>query len=351
MKKALLLLPLFACQLPLASNQQKENTKALEAENRSLKQELEALRKELASLRAPSPNPPNAVAPLLVTLPGPGSYPSSGPTSNPGELESRVLLGRAEQDQLAKQYGEGYVADRYRQALINTPDDPAALYLAARFSPDADDQMAYCLKAVSLAPSFGFGHHCLSVAHQKKGDGVAALAAAQEALKYSAAVEISANSKALSQREMKWYTPSLSWLGGEAKVIREFSLGPARTSVSLHNVKRGLSCAASLREEEAWKGCAGVVCGDASFSYYFDGPEDPYYDHTEACGEALVFTDQGGKTLLSETALPCSRLNTGKTVSAPVSICLPSTDAQIGEMRLNLPGNNEPLSSTTNNAQ
>jgi len=48
---------------------------------------------------------------------------------------------------------------------------------------------------------------------------------------------------------------------------------------------------------EAFGGCAGVVCLKAHFSYEFGGPPDPFYDHAEVCGEALVFTVQPTKIL------------------------------------------------------
>ena len=348
MRHGLLPLLLSACQLPAGFSPQQGSSELaqLKQENQNLKDQLERLVVDLKTLRAaPALIPQAHGSPVLVTLPGVSatSSPASGPASNPSEIEARALLGRAEQNKLLSQYDEEYVADMYRRALSSAPDDPAALYLAARFSPDPDDQLAYCQKAAALLPSFGFAHHCASVAYRKKGDGLKALSSAEQAQKYSAAIEISANAKELARKEMKWFSQPLAWLSAEASATREFSLGLAKTSATLRGFSQGLSCSASLRDASPWKDCAGVVCGEVIVSYHFDGPEDPYYGHTEVCGEQLIFTDQGGKTLPSETKLPCSRLDSGKAISAAVSVCLPTQSEQLYKIHLNIPGVQAPL--------
>jgi hypothetical protein len=339
---------LGACQLPTTFSPP-SNTKEvtqLKQENQSLKDQLEKLNSELKALRAaPALLSQSHANPVLVTLPGasPSSYPTSGPASNPSQVEERTLVGRAAQNKLVSEYGEEYTADVYRKMLSEAPDDPAALYLAARFSPDPDDQLAYCQKALEFLPRFGFAHHCVSVAYRKKGDGPKALAQAEEAQKYSASVEISANAKELKQKEMKWFTQSLAWLSADASTTREFSLGLAKTSATLRGFSKGLACSASLRTSLPWRDCAGVVCGEVVFAYDFNGPEDPYYSHTQVCGEQLIFSDQAGETLASETKLACSRLDTGKTISAQVSVCLSSQDEQINKVHIDVPGIQSPL--------
>jgi hypothetical protein len=338
---------LSACQLPAGFSPQPnpEETAQLKQENQNLKIQLDTLTADLKTLQFTPTllTPPNA-NPVLVTLPGSStSFPTSGPASNPSEVEAHTLLGRAAQSKLLTEYGTEYVADLYRRKLSDSPDDPAALYLAARFSPDPDDQLAYCQKAIALLPSFGFAHHCTSVAYRKKGDGPKALSQAEEAQKYSAAVEISANIKELKQKEMKWFSQPLVWLSAKASVTREFSLGLAETSAMLRGFSKGLSCSASLRTSLPWRDCAGVVCGEVVFGYNFNGPEDPYYSHAEVCGEHLIFTDQGGKTLPSETKLPCSRVDTGKTITAIASVCLPTQSEQLHKVHLDIPGVQAPL--------
>ena len=347
MRLCVLSLFLSACQLPAGFSPQPNSEEArLKTENQTLKTQLNTLTANLKTLQSTPTllTLPN-INPVLVALPGasPTSFPGSGPASNPSEVEARTLLGRAEQNKLLSEYGTEYVADLYRKQLSSSPDDPAALYLAARFSPDPDDQLAYCQKAIALLPSFGFAHHCTSVAYRKKGEGQKALLQAEEAQNYSAAVEISANTKELKQKEMKWFSQPLAWLSAEANVTREFSLGLAKTSATLRGFSKGLACGASLRASLPWRDCAGVICGEVVFSYNFNGPEDPYYSHAEVCGEQLIFTDQSGKTLPSETKLPCSRVDTGKTVTAVASVCLPTQSEQLNKVHLNIPGVQAPL--------
>jgi hypothetical protein len=315
-----LALLLSACQTPSFAGQSGELDRVRE-ENGQLREENVRLKEDIAALKAKQGDPGAA-----ISLPASASAPAS--------LEAQALRGRAEQDKLAAEW----------QNLAAAPDDPVALYLAARFSLDPDEQLSLCDKAQKIAPDFGFAHHCLSLAYQKKGDAEHALAAATRAKKLSAAVEISDNAKKLSRRGMDWFTQNLTGLAGEASATRVFSLGPATTRVSLSEVKKGLACGAeALPDDEAFGSCAGVVCLKARFSYEFSGPPDPYYDHAEVCGEALVFADREGKTLRSRTELPCSRVDSGKSISAKTVLCLPSEEVRLGSARLSIPGQSTPL--------
>lgn len=324
------LLLLGACQIAAGGLGQDEAGR-LREENEALRQEIGHLKKLLDASSAKPSSESEPVAPSL-------------PTSVAVDLEQRASLGRAKQDQLVAEYGEAYVADTYRRALLDTPEDPVALYLAARFSPDPDDQLSFCDKAVRLAPSFGFAYHCRSLAYIKKGRGEEALKDALRAQELSSSTEVAKNAKTLKQKSMDWFTQPLSGFVGSASVRRSFALGPAVTQVTFKDPKKGLACGKeALSDEEPWSLCAGVLCMESVFSYSFTGPPDPFYDHSEICGESLVFSDLSGKTLFSHTELPCSRVENEKSISARTAICIPTEDTRIGEAYLKLPGESSPF--------
>lgn len=311
---------------PLVAPSQEGTLSQLRAEVDALRQENAALQRELERLR------------------GSHSKASAGslPASFPVELEARTLAGRAEQDKFLAQYNAGYVEDLYARALQATPEDPAALYLAARFAADPDKKLSLCEQAARLEPNYGFAYLCQSQAHQARGEGALALATAEKAASLSPAAEIEQNRKGLRRRSMDWFPQPLSGLLGETSVRREFALGPAITSVSLSNAKKGLDCEDAVIPGP-FSTCAGVVCAEAKFSYVFEGPADPFYDHAELCGTSLIASDSSGKTLRSEAKLPCSRVESGASLSAPLSICLTDESQRIGELHLDLPGKLTPL--------